>query len=402
MKFKSIILKIKHPLKLLKKIIAISRKNIKLCGIYYLFKKRNSNNAILFLSHEDTFTGAPILFLSLANWWKDNFNDEIIFLFRRSCKQMIYDISHDFITLNYKSVNKILLLKLLRKYNVKAIISNTITNGHIQKFLTVLGVPQVCYVHELEYSTKVCSENGLKMVKSSTDIFIAGSEAVKIFLESSLKINSRKIRLVHDFYNIEKNRQNPIDLKKRNRIPKGALLVGCMGFWEWRKGKDLILHLALEVKNISRRNIHLIWFGNIPEHDKFCLEYDMKKANIDNMHFMPFQKNPEKAIAGLDIFAMISREDPFPIVNLIAVKYKVPIISFSDNGGTGELIRDNGGILIPYLDIHKFAEGIVELAEDPVLRKSLAEKCYEKVNSYSVESAGSKIKDILYGLIKKE
>ena len=83
-------------------------------------------------------------------------------------------------------------------------------------------------------------------------------------------------------------------------------------------------------------------------------------------------------LAGLDIYALSSREEPWGLVALEAAALGIPIISF-EGGGIAEFVEKDAGILVPYLDTRAFAEATLKLALDEPLRRSLGERARTKV-----------------------
>lgn len=62
-----------------------------------------------------------------------------------------------------------------------------------------------------------------------------------------------------------------------------------------------------------------------------------------------------------DIFLMTSKEDPFPIVNIEALKHNLPLICFAESGGSEDIVRNGGGIAVPYMDITEMANQLIEI-----------------------------------------
>jgi glycosyltransferase involved in cell wall biosynthesis len=79
------------------------------------------------------------------------------------------------------------------------------------------------------------------------------------------------------------------------------------------------------------------------------------------------------------IFALTSREDPYPLVVLEAGLSGVPVVCFQGAGGAPELVEADGGVVVPYLDIELMADSIAWLADDPVARQQRGQRLCQKV-----------------------
>ena len=97
------------------------------------------------------------------------------------------------------------------------------------------------------------------------------------------------------------------------------------------------------------------------------------------LHFIGVRNNPLDYIATFDIFALLSREDPFPLVVMEAAALQVPTVCFDKAGGSAEFIEHDAGIVVPYLDCRAFANACLGLLSDPIQRKTMAAKAMERV-----------------------
>ena len=57
----------------------------------------------------------------------------------------------------------------------------------------------------------------------------------------------------------------------------------------------------------------------------------------------------------------------------------VPIVCFDQAGGSQELVEEDGGFVVPYLDTLAMADRVLELASAPELRERLGNRVREKV-----------------------
>jgi glycosyltransferase involved in cell wall biosynthesis len=301
--------------------------------------------------------------------------------------------------------NQIHFNKLRRELfqdNIGLVYSNTITNGEVLEFLSSLKCPVITHVHELDYWIYRSGPYNLEQVKKYTHRYIAVSEAVKQNLIRNHGVPENEIDLVREFIPVSTITHRPEgkrDLRKAENIPKDAFIVGSSGHETWRKGKDLFIQLALTVvRKFRDRPVHFVWIGGHREGTAFYeLEHDVRHAGIsENIHFIDHVSDPLDYYREFDVFAMISREDPFPLVNLEAAALGKPIVCFDNAGGTPEFVEDDAGFTVPYLDISSMADKIITLVRDEGLRKKCGSKGLQKVMEQHDLSVGAgKILEII-------
>jgi glycosyltransferase involved in cell wall biosynthesis len=106
-------------------------------------------------------------------------------------------------------------------------------------------------------------------------------------------------------------------------------------------------------------------------------------------------------IAGFDVFVLLSREDPFPLVVLEAATAAKPTICFRDTGGITDFVDECCGRIVPYLDTNSMANKLVEISQSPELCAQLGRAAAEKVSkNNSVETLAPRIMEIM-GLLMR-
>jgi glycosyltransferase involved in cell wall biosynthesis len=83
--------------------------------------------------------------------------------------------------------------------------------------------------------------------------------------------------------------------------------------------------------------------------------------------------------AQFDAFLLTSREDPFPLVVLDAASLGKPVVCFAEAGGAPELVQEDAGLVVPYLDVEAMAAAATAIVEDADLRARLGRRAREKV-----------------------
>jgi len=358
---------------------------------------------ILFISHNATLTGAPMVLLNLLKWLKQNTNSEIILFVNDAGYdggKLLEKFSEVAETYLIEKMTDHELYNLLASKKIDLIFSNTIVNIHLlNKIYNVLQVPHICFVHELESVIKECRglKENIEWVNENTDMFLACSEAVKENLIKNNGIQPEKINIIQEFIEIKKYEPQTINnataqLRSKLNIPGDTLVLGVVGAMQWRKGHDLLLPIAnsLKAKNLSFR---LLAVGVDATTDPIMYERvsgDIEKAGLKNhVTLIPPDLEIDKYYNLFDVFLMLSREDPFPLVNLHAASFGCPVLCWDKSGGSPDFVETDCGFVIDYLNIDQLVEKVSLLASNPELRKQLGQAGKTKVeskNSMQVQS----------------
>ncbi len=346
---------------------------------------------ILFISHDATRTGAPMVLLHLLKWFRRNSRIAYQILLKDGgpLEDEFCSLGHVHL-LNWDNTcldqtKKENYLKDLAKQDFDLIYSNTIANGQILKFLTSADCPIMSHIHELEYRIRYQTKPDIIAgVTAFTDHYIAASQAVKRNLVGNHGIPEAIIDVIHEFIPTKISTPNPEarrEIRKRLEIPPDALIVGACGTSDWRKGPDLFIQLAAMVRRRLGDSVHFCWLGAQLEESGFsALAYDVSKANLrSHVHFIGPQQNPQEYFALFDVFACVSREDPFPLVNLEAAAFGTPIVCFDNSGGAREFVGDDCGFVVDYLNLEDMGARLMDLLKTPDLRTRLGHQAQRKV-----------------------
>jgi glycosyltransferase involved in cell wall biosynthesis len=379
---------------------------------------------ILFVSHNASRSGAPLLLFTFQKWLKKYTDIKFETIIREtgplvdSFKSIPQEVVSPVLESRYKQYIKIIANRIFKYHHAsyqkawlhsykdkryRVIYSNTCTNGAIVENLRKPGVRIITHIHELDYWITTSGKKNWALVKEHTDTFIACSVAVANNLSCKYNIPSEKIEIIPEFIEIEDKSlksDEKITLKNSLGIPEKAFIVALSGAETFRKGKDLLIPLANACHLIERGGnpIYFLWIGRIPEEEHlYWFTHDAKHLGIqDRIKWIGETDNPHQYFSLSDAFAMISREDPFPIVCLEAALHRKPIVCFADAGGIPELVEKDAGFILPYLDLTAMAERLLELRDNSKLASSMGAKAAEKVKTcYSVNVIAPKIHEII-------
>ena len=359
--------------------------------------------SILFISHDASRTGAPIVFLNFLKWLRLNTNVHFVIILREGgeLENEFCAIAPTFV-LDRSSMSRSTIANELIAYDIGLIFSNTAVNGDILELLNQFECPVISYIHELEHViTTYCGIDNFRKVKEYTDQYIAASFPVKENLVLNHGIEKERIEIINE--GIPLVSRSPGDqlqireeLYLKFGIPKNALIVGGCGTISWRKGTDLLIQVASIIRQNKNDDllIHFVWIGGLTEGSYFGeLLYDIKKLELQPFfHFLGLQSDALSYLSILDVFVLPSREDAFPLVCLEASSLGKPIVCFRESGGIHEHVGSDCGFAVSYLDLMDMASKILGVLEDQDLRIRLGSNGKSKVMSlYSIDKISKEI-----------
>jgi glycosyltransferase involved in cell wall biosynthesis len=299
------------------------------------------------------------------------------------------------------------LLKKLNEENFDLIYANSVASAEIIiELKKELSCKVICHIRELEISIiQFCGKDLFQTAIPLIDLFIADSEAVRINLVSRYSIPESKVKKVYEYIILKEAKKiinDPAgikikELKNEIGIPEDAFIVVSSGTTDWRKGADLVVHIANLVRSMTDIPIHFIWIGgdnNGLEYQK--LYYDTVKLNLhDRIHFFGVKENPLAYFAAADVFMLCSREEPVGIVALEAASLGKPVLCFDQAGGMPEFVEDDCGFILPYLDLTAMANHIVMLQKDRTLLEKLGSNAALKVQRHDINLACKEIEKVI-------
>ncbi len=366
---------------------------------------------VLFIGHDASRSGGPMVLLHILRWLKA-YNTQLeadLLLLRGGPLESDYQKVAKMGILPQPATGKIAAgierLKRLSdplKYYYKdydTVVGNTVATLEHLKMFKQRGARTISWLHELEYAIDVLvGKKRFAELAEYVDEFIVGSKAVEDLLKQFGIRN--QTHLAYDFWEPNDSaEENGNSVKEELGIPPDALVVVGCGAMEWRKGIDLFLQIASRVTSKSS-DIFFIWVGgNLAASDVGYIQtrYDYKLLDLEGkVFFVGIQQRLHRFFAAMDVFALTSREDPFPLVCLEAASLRKPIVCFENSGGMPEFIEDDAGIVVPYGDILAFADSILRYQHNRPELERAGMKAREKFTTrFSPEISCQRINEIL-------
>ena len=390
---------------------------------------------VLFVSHDASRTGSPIVLLTLQRWLRANVDIEIQTLLLEGGPLQSDFASvggvHLFDDVNQASHGRGVIDRLTRRlspmpdgmenvaqglarleWRARSAISarqsertrrrmaelgpwdlvylNSTGSSRVLEFLPET-LPIVTHIHEMlsqpnnqlwiRYETKRLAE----LARRSRS-FIAVSEAARRSVVDELHLAPDHVALCREFIDCSAIRSDPVGAAAARAeldLPAGAFVVGGSGTTEWRKGPDLFVQAAIAARSRGLNQVKFLWVGADGERLQTLEQlFDIERADLrDSVRFLEVQPDPQPYFSLFDVFALTSRSDPFPLVALEAAARGTPIICFEGGGGMQEFVQDGAGVVLPYADAGAVAETVGHLIDDPERALSLGRRAAEKARA---------------------
>ncbi len=349
---------------------------------------------LLFVSHNASRTGAPVVLLHLCRWLAQAGRPFEIVLGDGG------DLTARFEALGPTSVLGLVaepsqaserlsrLAQRVASREFALVYANTVESADIIAAIAHTGTPVLTHVHELGFWIEHHTTRArFEALHARTDTFVAVSDAVRRHLVDGLGVDAADVVLVHEC--IDTTRWSETDrgqAAERVRLgigPTDPVILGA-GTLDWRKGPDLFVQVAGAVQRLApRHGAHWIWVGGQSAgRHVAALRHDATRLCVDDrLHILGDRDDPAPTYGMGDIFLLTSREDPFPLVALEAAATGMPVICFRDAGGTPEFVEDDAGMVVPYLAIDAMGRAVVALLDDPSERARRGARAQAKVQA---------------------
>ncbi|WP_460885358.1 glycosyltransferase family 4 protein [Rhabdobacter roseus] len=283
---------------------------------------------------------------------------------------------------------------------------NSIANAKLyaQQLTYLHHLPTVLFVHELGMSVKMYTEkNDLDILLKKSNHLIAVAQAVAnhYIQHYAYPADSVSIFTLIDHQRIDRQLQEaqPNLLERTFNIPVDALVIGGCGNAEWRKGNDIFNWVArIVLQKTNPLPVYFVWVGAGPQHEIYQLiSSDIERMGLaDKIILIPPTAQALDYISRFDVLLLSSREDPYPLVVMEAALNEIPVVCFEGAGGAPELIEQDAGFVVPYMDISAASNALVQLIQNADQRLKMGQKARQKVlERHNTTESVRKVKAII-------
>jgi glycosyltransferase involved in cell wall biosynthesis len=241
------------------------------------------------------------------------------------------------------------------------------------------GTALVCHVHELDFALQHwITDDDRAALARRVDRFIVVSDVVRESLQRCVAVEDDRIVRHYGFIDVAAVAAAG---EAAGQEEGAGPVVGASGTTEWRKAPDLFLALARAVHQ-RRPDARFEWVGGSatgPEIDGVLADRD-RLGLKEVVAYVGEQQDALPWFAGFAVFALLSRDDPFPLTVLEAAALGVPVVAF-DSTGAREFLTDGCGVVVAYPDVEAMAEAVVELLDHPERARALADAARRRVTA---------------------
>lgn len=310
----------------------------------------SSRPSLMFVLHEATVTGAPMLGLELVRQLSWTFDIYLVFLrggtllreFLRYCVTAAVPNDIDSASLLSESTRKAVALP--REFDY--VIANTVVAGQalstfdrkrakgIVTLIHEYPAPEWVHMHDLTMRTSDLVVYSSEFVQNATKKAL-GSEGIRnsrVFPQGKIPYNTVR--------NTARNKLE-VDEDPTAQWTGKRLVVGC-GTIDFRKGVDIFISVAdLIIREKNTEDLQFIWLGPKGPDAAYDSMVKMQLARSDvrtRFTFIDHLDNPSVLIEKADVFLLTSRMDPLPNVAIDALYGGIPVVCFRDAGGIPDLV----------------------------------------------------------------
>jgi glycosyltransferase involved in cell wall biosynthesis len=252
---------------------------------------------------------------------------------------------------------------------IRAAIVNSAASAHVVPWLQRRGIEATLLIHELpqilqEYNLEIPARQGAGAAKNL--VFSSEFGARKFLGAVDLPYQKYAILPQGNYQAITFDSAARTRISVELGVGQDEFLVLGAGFGHIRKGFDLFLQIA---RRMVGTKIHFVWMGDIEFLMKTYLAPEMAALRkTGRFHHIPFTDEAQNYFSAADVFALTSREDPYPTVVMEALACGVPCVAFEGSGGIPGLLREqNAGLVAAAGDVDDFCTKIRALLDHEIL-----------------------------------
>ena len=377
-----------------------------------------ARKTVLFVSHEASRSGAPILLLNLMNEFRKEYNVALICMEGGGILRKFHDMASWFIpprsgVFNVPAMFKREIGRLLERTDIAFAIVNTLDASEALRHLCKRGIPSIHLVHE--FPIHPGGRWGLKVSSLYADATVYSSRLLQRDAASKYPpAGTSKSRVLPQgiFHPsceapAEDGGTSGKDLRAvlRKGLPDDALLVIGGGTVDYRKGVDLFLSCARKTMDrLPGHPVRFAWIG-WGFHGQAAKPYpsfvkDQVEKHGLGEHFLALDEVPDfrRACEAADVFLLPSRLDPLPVVAQTAMDCGLPLLCFREATGVTEFLETDSEASFgacPYMDVQAMTDKLTELLSDEVLRKKVGDACERVAKSqFSASDYVSRLREL--------
>ncbi len=252
-----------------------------------------------------------------------------------------------------------------RRAGIRTAIVNSAASARVVPWLAERGFRATLLVHEMprllqEYNLEIQARLGAAAAAHTvfSSVFVRDRFVAAVDLEDIDAV----ILPQGNYQGVSFDPEARAEIRAALGIADGAFMVLGLGYGDFRKGFDLFVQIA---RKLARSDVHFVWVGDLQPTLATYLHGEIAAMEgTGRFHHIGFTDRVRGYYAAADVFALTSREDPYPTVVLEALARGIPCVAFDQTGGIPDLLRaHDAGVAVKLGDTDGFAAGIAGLLD---------------------------------------
>jgi len=360
-----------------------------------LLKTDSERNYCIFITHEATRTGAPLILLKLGQELLKIRNYKPIFIIcKTGALNSEFKESGLSYTLQFPHLKNLLrkeISELLSQFvdkKIQGVFFNSEGSTFLLEHFAAYKIgPRISLIHEMgDYYPK----NAWKHINKYSDNIVFPANEMKKQAINNTKFEKSKLNVIGqglikpELLDVNK-RKASTKLRAKLGIPEDSFIVLGCGTPIPRKGIDIFILTATSyLSQYKDLNTYFLWLGDAPQNEhQIWAKRDIEQSGFhNNIILQDSVEDISVWFSGSNIFYLTSRGDPFPCVIQEALASRLPTIGFSGSGGYSEMITSEIGFVIPYGNIAASLDIIDSVQKDKKRFEKICGNTYEyaKIN----------------------
>jgi len=331
---------------------------------------------IIFASHEASRSGAPLIILEVAKYFRDHKNVIPIQLICDGGELLnefetvgpTYLLKYYFNAALLKEEMTHLMHLLNEMTSIKKAYINSEGAGKLLAFIKKSGVETaISLIHEMGH---YYDKNAWTHINKHADKIIFPAEMVKQKAIENTKFDPHKLQVLGqgllktELLQADKAKARKW-LRNQLKVEANAILILSCGILIQRKGIDIFILSAISFLNQYKGKIpvYFIWLGEESEH--YPLDWNLSDIEVsgyqEQIKLIGNRKDTIPYFVGSDVFYMCSRGDPYPCVVHEAVAAKLPLIIFNKATGFDKKTLQQFGEVVDYCDLPMVVQALNQM-----------------------------------------
>lgn len=355
---------------------------------------RQGGARVLFVTHELTRSGAPILLFKLAQYFKaQGYEVQAVCSVEGDLKQDYLAHGIPITILPHLLQDARAVLPLL--YDVDLLVCNTILTWRVIYAARAFNRPTFWLLHETKFGQALVKEQprvGLAL-KAATQVIFPSQTTAELYQEYFP--DPQTMRYVHAGLDVKLDLEptEPVFKKKADELH-----MLCLATIEYRKGQDVLLDAVAALPHEVRPKVQVHFIGRQHIDKSFARKMRWRTFWRHNVHLQNEIPSGQASqyILQCDVFALTSRDEALPLSVIEAMAYARPILC-TKAGGLAEVIRSGeNGFAADSEDSATLAQQLTQLYHDPALRNRLGQAARaDYLNGHTMHHMGQAVIDLI-------